>query len=425
MKLRFWLNILLLLCLWTANGGEVWAVAPVEVTGKSLPGSVGQSVDAFSVWKKVSDGTLQVVPFQLDERVSPGTVGKRPWAVDRGSSRGDGILDADEALFFYPSDAGSHATAAEFPQATKVWEVSVGAGGKNFVYVVLGERLKAGTSRSYLQYDPGMDRVSTSFYEIGFAKGKPLVQDYLRIKNGSLPYDVLDRFKTRFYLDIKNFFNLKVNEDEVKSQLVGVKVGPIRILRRVIASKSLGPIKVIPRSAIDFVFYPDWVEVSTQINNPVDGPKMLNEKTEGKSGFDFKQLVYGSDIFTNLGGVSLRLDGKNGGLQKKISGEGFRWWSMQGLSGSMVNRIKNDPRLKQLGIHPYLIISNDGKTPAPPESEPGEVFVGFDMPYHLIPKGRFSIQVTQVFPKRFQHGQEENYLNGAKLLDPGPVTPLK
>lgn len=401
------------------------ALSPTMITGEKLGEALGQKITRLQVYKKDSSGQVQVIPFQIDEREAGGKVGRRPWAMERGSSQGDGLLDLDEAILFFSADAGERASAQDFPQAEKIWEVKAGPSATGYVYVVAGSEGKAASSTSYIKYDPGMDRISSSFYEVGFSKKRPLIQDYLKIKNGSLPYDVLDRFKARFYLDIKNFFNLKIDEDEVKSQLIGVKVGPIRILRRVVASKSLGPIKVIPRSSVDFFFYPDWLEVSTQINNPVDGPKMLGDKTLGKSGFDFKQLVFGSDLFTNLGGTSLRLDGKNSGAQKKISGENLRWWSMRGLSGSMVNGLKNDPQLRNMGIHPYLIINNDPNAAAAPESERGEVFVGFDMPYHKIPKGRYAIKVTQAFPKNFRHGQENTYLENAKTLDPIQIQSIK
>ncbi len=401
----------------------VWSAGPVQLTGKNLPQAVGQSTNTLKVLKKNSQGVIEAIPYQIDERVSPGTIGKRPFSVERGASKSDGIFDADEVLLFYSSDAGSRAGLEDFAQANKVWEVAVAP--EAYVYVVAGPTTSGGSNRQYLQYDSAQDRITSSFYEIGFSQQFPLIQDYLKIKNGSVPYDVLDRFKTRFYLDIKNFFNMKINEEEIKSNLVGVKVGPIRVLRRVSAAKSLGPIKVIPRSSIDFIFYPDWVEVFTEINNPIDGPKVLHDKTVGKSGFDFNQVVFGSDLNTNLGGVSLRLDGKNGGVLKKISGESLRWWSLQGLAGSMVNLIQNDPQLKRLGIHPYLIISNDPNVSAPPESEPGEVFVGFDMPYHLIPKGSYRVKVIQVFPAQFRHGQEEAYLNGARVQTPQQVNVLK
>jgi len=85
-------------------------------------------------------------------------------------------------------------------------------------------------------------------------------------------------------LAIKNFFDFKINESDVEAKIAGYRVGPIRVIRRVVATKRLGPINVIPKSSTDFMFYPNWVEVPTRVNNPIDGPKFLEEKTQGLSG---------------------------------------------------------------------------------------------------------------------------------------------
>ncbi|MDX1386714.1 MAG: hypothetical protein R3257_03925, partial [bacterium] len=393
---------------------NAWAQGPVELMGKDLPGIIGIKVGELGVFRANASGGYESIPFQIDEKMGSQERAGRAWALDQGKARGNGVLEGDEALLFFLSDGGVRAGAAVFPEAKKLWEVSASGSGGPWVYVAwIPHSLPESTTR-YVNYDPQQDRVVTSFYEASFSKKHPLVQDVLKIKNGSIPYDLLDRFKARFHLDIKNFFDLDFNEEGIKAKVLGTRVGPIRIIRRLSASKSLGPIKVIPKSVVDFIFYPNWVEIPTQIRNPIDGSKVLNEKTHGLSGYDFNQIIMGSDVFTNLGGFTLRLDGQNSGALKKISGKGLRWWSLQGLSGSMVSSIKNDPKLSRLGIHPYLILSNHGNRPNPPESQSGEIFIGFDLPYHKIPKGNYRILIKQVFPRKFQQGKEEEYLKDAR-----------
>lgn len=417
MKLRIYINlmVILILCLISLEG---WARGPVELQGKELPGISGVRVGEIGVYRVGSSGQAQAIPFQIDEREGDGPRPGRRWALDQGKARGNGIMEEDEVLLFFSQDGGVRGGPKLFPGAKKIWEVADQGSGGPWVYVVwLPQNLeKSGTH--YVDYIASEDRVVTSFYEVAFSKKYPLIQEVLKIKNGSIPEDILDRFKARFHLDIKNFFDVNFDEEGIKARVLGTKVGPIRIIRRLSASKSLGPIKLIPKSVVDFIFYPNWVEIPTQIRNPIDGPKVLNEKTRGLSGFDFNQIILGSDFYTNLGGFALRLDGSNSGTLRKISGEGLRWWSLQGLSGSLVSSIKNDPQLSALGIHPYLILSNNGNLPNPPESQKGEIFIGFDLPYHKIPKGNYRILVKQVFPKKFERGKEDEYLKDATISRP-------
>jgi hypothetical protein len=417
MKLRIYMSplVILVLCLISLDG---WARGPLELLGKEVPGLSGIKVGEIGVYRVSSSGRPQAIPFQIDEREGNGPKPGRRWAMDQGKTRGNGLIEDDEVLLFFSEDGGVRARPEMFPGAKKIWEVAAETSGGPWVYIVWMSQNPDKSDTHYVDYIASEDRVVTSFYEFAFSKKHPLVQNVLKIKNGSVPEDILDRFKARFHLDIKNFFDINFNEEGIKARVLGTRVGPIRIIRRLSATKSLGPIKLIPKSVVDFIFYPNWVEIPTQIRNPIDGPKVLNEKTRGLSGFDFNQIILGSDFYTNLGGFALRLDGSHSGTLRKISGEGLRWWSLQGLSGSLVSSIKNDPQLSGLGIHPYLILSNYGKRPNPPESQSGEIFIGFDLPYHKIPKGNYRILIKQVFPKKFERGKEEEYLREATLSRP-------
>lgn len=405
-----------------------YAMGVVSLEGKAIPQLQGEKVETIQIYRVGSGGYLETIPFQVDEKRGDFTGARRTWAFDQDSGKlaANGIFEADEVLLWALKDAGpkfhSQSSTENF---RKIFEVALNEARDSYIYITVSDRTAPKNQLSYLKYDAAKDQISAKGYEIAFNKKYPLVQEVLKIKNASLPYDILDRFKARFFLDIKNFFNFKFDEQKIKAKVMGTRVGPIRVIRRVQASKSLGPIKLIPKSKIDFYFYPYWFNVATEINNPVDGAKMLNPKTQGLSGFDFNNYVLGSDLRTNLGGISLRLDGKNSGGLEKISGENLRWWSLSGVSGSMVQSIRNDPQLSKYGIHPYLILINDSTRKNPPESEVGEVFIGFDMPYHKIPKGNYAIEVKQVFPEEFMPGKEVRFLQEALLWKPQQIERIR
>ena len=411
--------IFFLLCFLIPTSAGAFSV--YEVSGPGLADLVGQEVNQIRVYAANRSGKKVPIPFQIDEKT--GNSKGRPWALK--PEQANGVLDSDEVLLVAGKDFGKRLGQEQFGGAEKVLELRGAQNSRQYFYVSLENSDTPKSDRRYVQYDPVSDRIQSDYYDIRFSPKSPLIQNFLRIKNGSLPYNVLDRFKARFKLAIKNFFDLSFHEGSIKAKVTGYQAGPIRVIRQVVASKGLGPIKLIPKSKIDFKFYPDWLEVPTKVKNPVNGPKVLHKETTGVSGFDFNQNILGSDFYTNMGTLMLRLDGKLKGDPKRISGKGFRWWSFSGLAGSMVVGVQNDSKLKRMGIHPILVVISDMERSNPPESQKGEVFIGFDLPYHRIPKGNYAIHVTQVFPGKFQPGQEDGYLQGAKLRKIQGVAVLK
>jgi len=391
----------------------------LEIWGKDVPGLVGQPIPQLRLYASKGEGKIQVIPFQIDEKSSQKKVG-RSWALKEvpggpKTTPGDQIFEGDEVLLFYRSDGGLPLEAANFHRAKKVWEIPVNSSGYQKVYLCLEEMPKDNPPKTGLRYDLQNDRVISDQYEVGFSKSHPIIQDLIIIKNAAVPQDILDRFKARFDLAVKHFFDFKFDEGSIRSRLVGYREGPIRIIRRVVASKSLGPIRLIPKTKIDFEFYEGWIDAPSRINNPVNGPKVLEEKTQGLSGFDFNSNLYGSDFYTNLKGAVIRLDGIPEKEARQTSGSQFKWLAFSGVAGSMILEIKNDRKLKQLGIYPALVLVDDKKRANPPESELGEVYLGFDLPYHKIPKGNYLIRAKQVYPKDFKKGKERVYLWEARV----------
>lgn len=407
-------SLVIFLLVWSLSLSAA-AATVVEISGKELPSLLGQPVASIRLYASPSGGAAQAIPFQVDERDEKGQ-----WLMDSAASSA-GTFDPQDVLLFHIDDAGLQIQASALPPAKA--RVELGVAGK-FAYVTAEENPGPKSTKSYVRYQAGQDRVSTAFYDIGFNARQALVQDLLVLQNGQAKVDILDRFKVRFNLAIKNFFDFKIEEGDVEARVAGVKVGPIRVIRRVVATKKLGPINVIPKSVTDFLFYPNWVEVPTRIQNPIDGPKFLEDKTQGLSGYDLSATANGSQLYTSLGGAAVTLNGQPEPAEQALAQGAATWWALTGQTGSLVVGIQNDGKLEQLGIRPSLRVIDDAKVSSPPESEAGSCFVGFDLPYHKIPKGSFLIKVRQVFPWRFQPGQEMAYLEDAKSVPAQTVQAL-
>ncbi len=401
--------------------GLVWAQEIFQVPGSQLSGVVGAPVASFRVYRAGANRRPEPVPFQIDEQIPDVRGQGLRWALGEGN----GLWEAQEILLVSGRDVGESLSRTDFSQAKAVWEIVLpGQGSATKLYLVQEDAAAPRSSKKYIRYIPETDQVDSDFYRVGFLSKIPWVENFLILKNGTVAENILDRFKARFHLAIKNFFDFNFHEEDVQSRLLGVRVGPLRVIRRVEAKKSLGPIKLVPRSEIDFVFYPSWIEIPTRIQNPVNGPKFLAPDTHGFSGFDFNQKIYGSRLRTSVGEFSLVLDGTPDVLPEFFKEKSPVWWSITGATGSMIIGIQNDPQLNRLGVYPVLKVNDDPGLKAMPESFLGESAVGFNLPYYKIPQGDFLIRVKQVFPKSYTPGSEARYLNEAITQVPTAVRPL-
>ncbi len=389
-----------------ANAARVF-----EIPLTAMQALHGLDAEKIRVYSALAGGPLQTIPFQIEEK-----------AVDGKLGPGNGKLEAGETLLLVETDAGRRVDPSQWPKSRPLLEVGLDGAGTRTVYVAYEETPSAKSTKSHVRYDSQLDEVTTEAYQIAFSKGAPLIQDKLIIKRRSGGKDILDRFKIRLKLAIKNFFDFKIHEGEISSQRTAYRDGPIRVTRRLVAYKKLGPIGLIPRSSVDFYFYPEWVVIPSRFNNPVDGPKFLETSTSGLSGYDFSKDVYGSALFSNLSPASERLDGVASSASQP---EGiFRWWALAGDQGAMVVGVKNDPQLAKLSIYPNLRVIDDAGQSSAPESDPGQTFIGYDLPYHRIPKGDYLLEARLVFPEDFVTGTEEGILSAAQEASPHFVREL-
>ena len=163
----------------------------------------------------------------------------------------------------------------------------------------------------YLTYHAETDRIATARYETQFLARAALAQSELILKNASVdkPANLIDRFKLRFFLDLRHFFNLKIEEEDVTAKVLGVKVGPIRVIRRLLTYQKLGPIRVTPKAVSDYLFYWDRIVIPSVIFSPFDPKRELKEGSMGFGGFDFSRAFYGASFYSEKNKTPVVLDG--------------------------------------------------------------------------------------------------------------------
>lgn len=400
----------------------------IHLKGSEVPNFLNLETAFIKVLSFQKQG-WKVIPFQIDERMEGGASKKRKWALDvvfsrrTESSTGNLKLDADEEVLWMFQDMGEKASSK--PPCEKAAEIqTIG----RYAYICFSEKMPsfAEDQKTYVTYLPKEDKIIALGYESRFDAKNPLVQNELIPKNavGVANQNIIDRFKVRFLLAIKNFFDVTVSEENMTVKKIGYKAGPIRLTRRVLIYKTLGPIRVSPKIESDFFFYPYNILIPSEISNPLDGPKSLEEKSVGFSGLDFSHSFQGTQFYTNTQRQPVVFDGKMSDAEKALNGQEVYWWVATGKQGILMVKTNWDPALTKAGVKAEMIYSDDWNKVDPPENEQGETLIGFQLNVSKIPAGKYRIMTNQIFPpSTFIKGDEEKILQALQkpVLN---ITPL-
>ncbi len=391
------------------------SISVIEISGKKIPSFSGKEISKIDLLV-FKNGEWKGISFQIDEKGYDPLIGTRKWVLDESFSRridlpkGDGKLDEDEVILFMSKEMGEK--AATFPTAVEVLEVKF---QDRYAYLLFNPKNFLKNDKNQIQYHPQTDSIETSGYKARFNLKHPVVQEELVIKNqANSTTNILDRFKVRVLLAIRNFFDFKVEEENITSKRVGYRLGPIRLIRRVTAYKSLGPIRVSPKVESDFLFYPHYVRIPTLLNNPVDGRKLLDPKTSGFAGFDFNKNFYGTKFYSEKNLNPIVMNGSMSPGEKNLNLTDVTWWGAEGTKGSMIVKVEWDPQLAAQGVTCNLYYKDDASSVNPPEAEVGELLIGFQLDYSKMPAGKYSIYLNQIFPEEsFSIGEVQGLIQQA------------
>jgi hypothetical protein len=207
------------------------------------------------------------IPVQIDERDPSGA-----WVLDGGTPAGADqpprIFDADDVLLFMASDAGESADADRLPADALALEIIVFDPLSNTdrrVYVLRYPEVAPRSARRYVSYDPNADRFSGARVSTGFAGGVPA---FMSIDGGD---NVLDRMKVRAAASLLwGWLRFTRDEDDLVTETVGWRAGPIRVLRMQTQGIHLGWGIRAPAFRSYTLFYRDFAElgVGLRLNRP-------------------------------------------------------------------------------------------------------------------------------------------------------------
>jgi hypothetical protein len=284
------------------------------------------------------------IPWQLDERDATGRL-----CLDQGPEPNrddpDRVIDSNDEVLWMADDAGRRIRPEEIPaEAVCAVEVAQRSGSLDeaWVYLFVGPNAAPQAAETYVHYDPQTDVVTGARVGLGFAGPTP---EYLALRPAANepPVNLLDRLKVRASARFFGIIPLRRDEADLRTELVGWKAGPIRVIRRQRQWVQLGWGLRTPIFRTDTLFYRDYayLPVHLRLNFPpryfFGGIKVLGV-LDFRDLDDWRLLAQGMPAALPIGNLGKRqLHDLN-----RLPGD---WFALLGRTATLVQMLTTSPSL--------------------------------------------------------------------------------
>ncbi|MGH8013562.1 MAG: hypothetical protein ACREQ4_13785 [Candidatus Binataceae bacterium] len=365
---KFALAALAMLCWTTFTWASARSWQPLILKGSELPQLLGAREDRFEMLA-VHDGKLVPIPFQVDEVLPDGRYAL-PHGMDPVKDDRPGIFDRDDQIAVMLSDLGVRAQSSALPKAALEIQVADPLGGPDrYAYIAAVDKPARSTVR-YIHFDPARDTIKTSYYRIGMTGGWPT--DFaLRHGIEADPPNLIDRFKVRTTARILGLFSYHMNENDVRSTLLGWKVGPVRMIRRERHSVNIFLGVHSPGVHSQVFLYRNFMENPTKVNFPWI-PRLIFTWLHVRVDVDYIGLHNFELSWQGMKEAPIAVGSQSvaeKALEHERPGPQAKWVALRGDGRIMIQTLKPSPDLAIVHRYLYYRYSN---TPDPPEKYPGQ-----------------------------------------------------
>lgn len=350
----------------------------VSIAGGELALFDGYAVDRLALLACADAAgreTCEPVPFQIDE-----VDGEGRWVLDQGPQpNADGpadVLGTSSRLLFMASDAGDRTGRANLPPETVATEICVRdplTGSEHWAYLVAYSDRAPRSARSYVAYDPATDRVRGQRVTLGFRHGVPgylAVDGTDGLADGTAATSLLDRFKVRATATfLWGLIRVTRNEDDVTSEFVAWRRGPIRVIRRQRQWVRIGWGIRSPTFGSYTYFYRDFAElpVGLYLNFP---PTYFFGDITIRAFLDFRDLRSWSVLLPDVA-EPITVDGVMTAQKEGLNQLPASWFALRSPHVTLVQMLDVGPSLAS--IRRTLVYHETSTQRDPPEEVPGEL----------------------------------------------------
>jgi hypothetical protein len=335
----------------------------VELSGEDLGCLRGEASERLTVI--ACREICAPIPWQLDERDSNGDL-----ALDQGPEPNaddpPGVIDDNDALLFMAGDAGRRRAArGELPATSCAMEVRVAIRDFEAWAYALVLPGRAAVPAPYVRYDAAADVVEAPRFTVGFRGPTP--QYFALRSGGKLGRNLLDRLKVRAFARFFGLVPIWRDEDDLQTEFVAWRAGPIRVVRRQRQWVRLGWGLRTPIFRNDAFVYRDYSElpVRLRLNFP---PTYFFSAIEIAGILDFRDLA-GWRLIAPGFHTPARIGALDDATKRKLNELSGDWFALAGDDATLVQTLGVSPSLSSVARH--LVYREDAAGQGP-ESVRGE-----------------------------------------------------
>ncbi len=349
---------------------------PVVLRGKDLPSLLNLPIGSIRLfaWKQ---SEFRAIPFQIDRRDSRGRylIPQSDAEAEREEAHPFG---GNDECVFMASDLGGQEDLLPgtnpYVAATQIELVDPRSGRKGWVYALVFQERPPPVTGDYTFYDRAGDAIETDTYRIAFTRDKPFLVDRLHWRvAGTVGFspDLADTMKVRHTGKLFHQFGFTRTEVDCHSTLVGVKDGPVRVIR-----STSNRVRIIlqvksPVIRIDYIAYPSAFFMASEIRIPFRIGTFFSDVTtrmtlDGNNDPSLPRFEVFSPSFPG----GLTINGKMTPEKHAFNHSGDR----ELLVASAYGKILIGLQLAQdFPIHYQAYLMDDLTAPDPPERNPGQL----------------------------------------------------
>jgi len=341
---------------------------PLILKGSQLSSLSGVDIGHLEVLA-IHSGKAEPIPFQVDEVSHEGSyvLPEGPAGMPGDPRRTFSALD-EIALML--SDLGEKGTAtAQLPsQALEIEVADPLRGSLRYAYLGVAHAPRL-SDRRYLAFDPRTDTVETDHYRVGLTNGLPT--DFTTQSGvGEQRPNLIDRMKVRLTTLVVGLIRFSFSEDDIHSELLAWKVGPIRVVRRLSHSVNLLLGLRSPVFERNDFFYRDHLETPFKMHFSW-APRIFFRDIRVRIDLDFNDLSGYELLWSQMPMPPLKIGNQE--MEQRLAAMGsvpISWIAIRGAGRTTVQTLAPTPDLPLLSRQLYF---NDAPNrPDPPEHIPGE-----------------------------------------------------
>jgi hypothetical protein len=330
---------------------------PVVVSTAELRSLPDHSTASFRLYR-VEKGRLFAIPLQFDARDDHGDI-----VVDGAA---EFAFDGNDELVFMAKDTGDQALADRWPaDCDAVVEIAVIDplhGERGWAYLVhFPGTPPPPAAEHYVSFDRAANQARSSFYQVDYARARNFYTG-MRVTHdaGGNDTNLIRQTRMRGSPTLSLLFNDFTFQFTEQSSIVaieGVRVGPVRAVRRVRLSVDLGPLFPDLPTGIAYTYhYFSSYLTPTRIGFPWIVLKTLHAfQFENVIDFDPREMPMTYWDGANRDGLALAA--QNGARVETDADHD--WWVHSGAAGTMLHAFVIPEQWRQWGITRGTVLRND------------------------------------------------------------------